>query len=58
MLGHTGPLEPVVEDPPKVTPPPQPRLETENGEVAGRAAGGGRPDSEQLHLDRPGRGNG
>lgn len=33
MLGHVGPLSPVVEDVPKVTPPPQPRLEQENGEI-------------------------
>jgi hypothetical protein len=35
MIGHTGPLKPVVEDVPKVTPPPQPRLELENGEILG-----------------------
>ncbi len=35
MLGHTGPIRPVVEDVPKVTPPPQPRLEVANGEILG-----------------------
>lgn len=35
MIGHTGSLRPVVEDVPKVTPPPQPRLELENGEILG-----------------------
>ena len=40
VLGHAGPLVPVIDDPPRVTPPPQPRLETKNGEVlaAQRAA--------------------
>ena len=33
VIGHTGPLKPVVEDVPKVTPPPQPRLEQENGAI-------------------------
>jgi hypothetical protein len=33
MIGHAGPLVPVVDDPPRVTPPPQPRLEKANGEV-------------------------
>jgi hypothetical protein len=33
MLGHIGVLSPVVEDVPKVTPPPQPRLEQTNGEI-------------------------
>ncbi len=35
VIGHTGPLKPVVEDVPKVTPPPQPRLELMNGEILG-----------------------
>lgn len=33
MVGHIGPLRPVVDEPPRVTPPPQPRLETQNGEI-------------------------
>jgi hypothetical protein len=33
LVGHVGPLQPVINVVPRVTPPPQPRLEQENGEI-------------------------
>jgi hypothetical protein len=33
VIGHVGPLQPVLDVVPQATPPPQPRLELENGEI-------------------------
>jgi hypothetical protein len=35
VVGHVGPLQPVLDVIPQATPPPQPRLEQENGEILG-----------------------
>lgn len=33
IIGHIGPLRPIIDEAPRVTPPPAPRLETTNGET-------------------------
>ncbi len=54
LTGQIGPLRPVVDEPPRVTPPPQPRLEVVNGEALQALRATGEPGIGELHLDRPG----